>query len=76
MRVDGGWEQLSVGSLKDAHQEKHLVFPNAMQPAFQLGHRASRYIPACHLQFGGEFPLRPIPIHSQFANLRSDDVVD
>lgn len=76
MRIDGGWKQLAVGHLEDAHEEKHLVLPDTMQPAFQLGHRAPRNIPSCHLQLGREFPLRPIPIHPQLANLRPDDVVD
>lgn len=76
MGIEGRRKQVAVWHAEDAHQKKHLVFPNAMQTALQLGHRAARDIPARNLQLGGELALRPVSVHPQFANLRPDDVVD
>lgn len=76
MRINGRREQVPVLHAEHPHQEKHLVFPDAVEPAFQLGHRAPRYVPSGYLQFGGQLALGPVPIHPQSANLRPDDVVD
>lgn len=76
MRIDGCWQQVAIWHIEDPHQEEHLVFPDAMQAALQLGHGASGNVPARHLQFGRQFALRPVSIHPQSADLRPDDVVD